>query len=80
MSGLTEVNFYTRKNERLTAAMADPVEMGLLPMNYRRSVRTPTFTMFGKPDSSSGLLTPGQPAFAWIHGGIQPEIAQTSSA
>jgi hypothetical protein len=65
----------------VTAALADPVEMGLLHMITADPARTPTFTMFGKPDyffSSFGLFTPViNPAFAWIHGGINPDVAQT---
>jgi hypothetical protein len=43
--------------------------------------RTPTFIMFGDPEYfflSFGSNTPVvNPGFAWNHGGIQPEIAQT---
>jgi hypothetical protein len=81
LSGLTVVNPYTNQNEHVAAAMADPVEMGLLHMITADPARTPTFTMFGEPDyfflsSGSIVPTPG-PGFAWNHGGIQPEIART---
>jgi hypothetical protein len=81
LSSLTVVNPYTNQNEHVAAAMADPVEMGLLHMITADPARTPTFTMFGEPDYfflSSGSITPApNPGFAWNHGGIQPEIAQT---
>jgi len=81
MSTLTVFNPYTNQTEHVTAAMADPVEMGLLHMITADPARTPTFTMFGPGDYfflSSGSITPTPgPGFAWSHGGIQPEIAQT---
>jgi hypothetical protein len=80
MSSTTVVNPYTNRNEPISSALADPVEMGLLHMITADPARTPTFTMFGMPDyffQSSGSIvpTPG-PGFARNHGGIQPEIAQ----
>jgi hypothetical protein len=50
--------------------------------------RTPTFTMFAQPDYFLFAAAPNcnlpcitvpttLPTFAWNHGGIQPEIAQT---
>ena len=75
------VNPITGQTDKLTTALADPVEMGLLHMITDDPARTPTFTMFGDPDyffSSFGSNNPVvDPGFAWNHGGIQPEIAQT---
>jgi hypothetical protein len=69
-----------------TTALADPVEEQALHMVNADPARTPTFTMFGNPDfffTASGN-TPFcganpcvDPGFAWNHGDIQPEIANT---
>jgi len=81
LASLTVVNPITGQTDKLTTALADPVEMGLLHMITDDPARTPTFTMFGDPDyffSSFGSNSPVvDPGFAWNHGGIQPEIAQT---
>lgn len=78
---LTAMNPITNKTDKLTTALADPVEMGLLHMITDDPARTPSFTMFGDPNYfffSSGPPSPVEDAgFAWNHGGIQPEIAQT---
>jgi hypothetical protein len=80
-SGLTAVNPVTNNKDKLTVALADPAEMGLLHMITADPARTPTFTMFGDADyffSSFGPTTPVEdPGFAWNHGGIQPEVGQT---
>jgi hypothetical protein len=79
-SGLTEVNPITNNTDKLTVALADPVEMGLLHMITSDPKRTPSFTMFGDADyffSSFGSAAPVESnAFAWNHGGIQPEVAR----
>jgi hypothetical protein len=78
---LTAVNPITNQTDTLTTGLADPVEMGLLHMITADPARTPSFTMFGDPDYF--FLSFGSPnpvengGFAWNHGGIQPEIAQT---
>jgi hypothetical protein len=81
ISTLTAVNPLTSQTDRLAAALADPVEMGLLHMITADPARTPSFTMFGSPDYfflSVGSTTPFvNTGFAWNHGGIQPEIAGT---
>jgi hypothetical protein len=78
---LTAVNPITNQTDKLTAALADPVEMGLLHMITHDPARTPSFTMFGAPDyfflSSGSPSAVEEAGFAWNHGGIQPEIAQT---
>lgn len=79
-SELTEVNPITNNTDKLTVALADPVEMGLLHMITADPKRTPSFTMFA--DADYFFLSFGSPAavenngFAWNHGGIQPEVAR----
>jgi hypothetical protein len=85
---LTAVNPYTSQTDHLTAALADPVSMKTLHMITADPQRTPTFTMFAQPDYFLFAAAPNctapcitvpttPPTFAWNHGGIQPEIAQT---
>ncbi len=85
---LTAVNPYTGQTDQLTAALADPAAMKTLHMITADPQRTPTFTMFAQPDyflfsaapncNSPCITVPTTPpTFAWNHGGIQPEIAQT---
>ena len=85
---LTAVNPYTGQTDHLTAALADPVAMKTLHMITADPQRTPTFTMFAQPDYFLFAAAPNcaapcitvpttPPTFAWNHGGIQPEIAQT---
>jgi hypothetical protein len=60
--------------------LADPVEMKLLHMVTGDPQRTPTFVMFGNPDyffQTFGPLVQEGPAFAWNHGGTNPEIVTT---
>lgn len=81
ISGLTAVNPVTTNIDKLTVALADPVEMGLLHMITADPRRTPSFTMFGDADYfflSFGSTAPVEDSgFAWNHGGIQPEVART---
>jgi hypothetical protein len=77
------VNPLTNNRDRLTVALADPVEMGLLHMITADPARTPNFTIFGAADyfflacDTCGPATPTEdPTNAWNHGGIQPEIGQ----
>ena len=67
---------------------ADPVAMKTLHMITADPQRTPTLTMFAQPDyflftGAANCTAPcitvptTPPTFAWNHGGIQPEIAQT---
>jgi hypothetical protein len=85
---LTAVSPYTGHTDQLTAALADPVAMKTLHMITADPQRTPTFTMFAHPDYFLFAAAPNcnapcitvpttPPTFAWNHGGIQPEIAQT---
>jgi hypothetical protein len=75
----------------IVAQMADPVEEQLLHMVNADPHRTPTFTLFAKPDffvtaSPNNCSTDVPPVkatvcvspnFAWNHGDIQPEIGTT---
>jgi hypothetical protein len=71
---------------QLMAALGDTVEEQTLHMVNTDPKRTPTFTLWANPDffvSASGT-TPScganpcvSPGFAWNHGDIQPEIANT---
>jgi hypothetical protein len=75
---LTALNPFTKQNDHLAVALADPVEMGLLHMVTADPARTPSFTMFGAPDYwfvSFGSAAPtADPTAAWNHGGIQSDI------
>jgi hypothetical protein len=82
---LTAVNPYTNQTDTLTNYLADPVEMKILHMITADPARTPTFTMFAKPDYflSTGVQTCNpscvaiNPQFAWNHGDVAPEINTT---
>ncbi|HEV7966288.1 MAG TPA: hypothetical protein VGP19_01890 [Candidatus Acidoferrales bacterium] len=85
-STLTAVNPRTGNTDKLTAGLADPVEMKLLHMITGDPDRTPSFVMFGDPDyyfqltGDTTCSTPcvvADPGFAWNHGGIQKEIVTT---
>jgi hypothetical protein len=86
VSGLTANNPYSgNSNESITNYLADPVEEGILHIVNADPARTPTFTMFAKPDY---FLSPG-PAnctkacvsinngFAYNHGDYAAEINTT---
>jgi hypothetical protein len=78
---LTAVSPITGNTDTLMEFLADPVEMGALHMITDDPNRTPTFVMFGDPDyffqgSGTPTLVEG-PAFAWNHGGTNPEITTT---
>ncbi len=87
---LSAVNPYTSQSEQLSAALADPVGMKAIHMVTADAQRTPTLTMFAAPDwflfagapncTAPCVTVPTTPptnTFAWNHGGIQPEIANT---
>ncbi len=83
-ASLTAVNPYTGATDPLMVQMADQAEMKLLHMYTTGDPgRNATFAFFGNPDyfltdfPSSTCLTCINPAFAWNHGDIQPEIART---
>ncbi len=81
---LTAANQYTGATDNLMVAMADQEEMKLLHMYAAADPnRNASFTYFGDPNyfltdfPSSTCLTCINPLFAWNHGDIQPEIANT---
>jgi hypothetical protein len=82
---LESFNPYSGRTEKLTQALADPVEMKLLHMITADPTRTPTFTMFAHPDfwlyagaqSCSSPCVAVQPKFAWNHGTYSPDITTT---
>ena len=83
---LTAHNLYTGNTDRLMIAMADRAEMKLLHMYTTGDLlRDPTFAFFADPNyflTDFGLpagcgATCINPLFAWNHGDIQPEIAET---
>ncbi len=84
IAGLSAVNPYTGNTDQLMVAMADQAEMKLLHMYTAGDPnRDANFTFFGDPNyfltdyPSSTCETCINPAFAWNHGDIQPEIATT---
>jgi hypothetical protein len=81
---LTAVNPYTGHTDTLMQAMADRAEQRLLHMYTTGDPqRNPTFTDFADPNyfltdfPATTCTTCINPAFAWNHGDIQPEIAST---
>jgi hypothetical protein len=86
---LETVNPITGHTDTLTAALADPVGMKALHMITADPQRTPTLTMFAHPDyflfaAAPNCVSPcifipppSNFTFAWNHGSIDPEIAQT---
>jgi hypothetical protein len=87
LSTLTVGNLLTGATERLANFLADRTEMKLLHMVTADPARTPSLTVFAKPDY---FVTPGapsctaakpcvteNPAFAWNHGDVAQEINVT---
>ncbi len=82
---LTAKNPLTGKTDVLTNYLADQTEMNLLHMVTADPARTPTFTMFAKPDYYLYTGAPNckspcvkeEPAFAWNHGDVAPDINTT---
>ncbi|MBV8199768.1 MAG: hypothetical protein JOZ15_04005 [Acidobacteria bacterium] len=84
MAQLTAVNPYTQATDHLLAQMGDQTEMKALHMfTTGDPARNATFVFFGDPTyyitdyPSSTCKTCIDPAYAWNHGDIQPEIANT---
>jgi hypothetical protein len=84
---LTATNLYSGQQELIGNYLADPVEEQILHMVTADPYRTPTFTMFARPDY---YLYAGAPdctttyaclqveyGFAWNHGTVAPEINTT---
>jgi hypothetical protein len=81
---LSAVNPYTGAIDNLMVRMADQTGMKALHMIAAGDpARNATFVLFADPDyfltdfPASTCRTCINPAFAWNHGDIQPEIAQT---
>jgi hypothetical protein len=81
---LTAANQYTGATDTLMVAMADQTEMKLLHMFTTGDPnRNASFAYFANPDyfltdfPTNTCLTCINPLFAWNHGDIQPEIANT---
>jgi hypothetical protein len=83
---LTAHNPYTGATDKLMVAMADQAEMKILHMYTAGDpLRDPNFAYFGDPNyflTDFGLPAGCgaqciNPPFAWNHGDIQPEIANT---
>jgi arylsulfatase A-like enzyme len=82
---LTALNPITGKTDTITRYMADPVEMKLLHMITADPARTPTFTLFADPNyflftgaaNCSSPCVTEEPAFAWNHGDVSPDINTT---
>ena len=86
VADLTAHNAYTGNTDTLMVAMADQAEMKLLHMYTAGDpLRDPNFAYFADPNyflTDFGLPTGCgatciNPLFAWNHGDIQPEIANT---
>jgi hypothetical protein len=80
--GLTAANPYTGTTQPITNYLADQNEMAILHMVNADPLRTPTFTMFAKPDYFLGTGAPTcttpcvsqNPSFAYNHGDYAAEI------
>jgi hypothetical protein len=78
---LTILDPYLNQTVPLSVGLADRVSMKLLHMVSGDPLRTPTVVSWNEPNAwvqtGNGPPVSINPAFAWMHGGIQPEIAQT---
>jgi len=82
---VTAVNPYSNQSEKVANFVADQAEMRLLHMVTADPARTPTVTMFAKPDyflfaGARNCNTPCisiNPNFNWNHGDVAPEINTT---
>ena len=84
VANLTAVNPYTAMTDRLMVRMADQTGMKALHMfTTGDPARNATFAFFADPNYFITDFPPStcetciNPLFAWNHGDIQPEIAQT---
>jgi hypothetical protein len=84
IANLTAVNPYTGATDRLMVQMADQAGMKALHMMVAADpARNPVFVLFADPNyfltdfPASTCETCINPLFAWNHGDIQKEIAQT---
>jgi hypothetical protein len=82
VGGLTAANPYTKTTQPITNYLADPAEEAILHMVNADPARTPTFSMFAKPDyylstgpaSCGGSCVTQNTGFAWDHGDYAAEI------
>jgi hypothetical protein len=82
VGGLTAANPYTGTTQRITNYLADPAEAAILHMVTADPARTPTFTMFARPDYFLSNGAPNctspcvsvNPGFAYNHGDYAAEI------
>jgi hypothetical protein len=87
VSSATASDPYAGGPVKIAEALADPVEEKALHMVDADPKRTPTFTMFGNADlffqttnlsgGCAGSTVCVNPGFAWNHGDVQEEIANT---
>lgn len=85
ISDLNATNPYTGQEEKITNYLADPVEMQLLHMVTADPSRTPTLTLFARPDyylyagapNCTQTCIQAEPAFAWNHGDVSSDINTT---
>jgi hypothetical protein len=82
LSQVTALDPYLARSVMLTNYLADPVEMNVLHMVTADPARTPTLTMFAKPDflltaDGTTCVTLNCETYAadvWSHGDIAPDI------
>lgn len=81
----TVTNPFTGATEPYANYVADPIEMKVLHMVTADPARTPSFTLFAKPDYFLATGDPNcakpcvaiNPGFAWNHGTVSPDINVT---
>jgi hypothetical protein len=82
VAGLTSFNPYTNTTQPVTNYLANPVEAAILHMVNADPARTPTLTMFAKPDyfffnggpTCATSCVSQSTGFAWDHGAYAAEI------
>jgi hypothetical protein len=85
VAATTADNPLTGQKEAIANRLADPVEMKLLHMVTADPNRTPTFTLFAKPDYFIATGDPNcdkpcvalNPKFAWNHGDLARDVNVT---
>ncbi len=87
LAKLDVTNLLSGASEKLTNFLADATEMKLLHMVSADAARTPTLTVFAKPDyfvgAGAASCSPARPcvtenpAFAWNHGDVSQDINVT---
>jgi hypothetical protein len=81
LGDLTINDPYLNQLVPLSVGLADRASLKLLHMVSSDPLRTPTVVSWNEPNAwvqtGSGTPVSINPAFAWMHGGIQPETAQT---